>query len=118
MRIGELAERTGTSRRALRYYEEQGLLAPVRLPNGYRVYEERSVAVVRRIRLLLAAGLNSEAVAEILPCATDDSVVLTGKCPELREGLARERERLTTRIGELTEARALLDRLASLPLPA
>ncbi|WP_307073513.1 MerR family DNA-binding transcriptional regulator [Arthrobacter pascens] len=28
MLIGELSERTGVSRRALRYYEEQGLLVP------------------------------------------------------------------------------------------
>ena len=34
MRIGELAERTGTSRRLLRYYEEQDLIAPDRSANG------------------------------------------------------------------------------------
>jgi len=28
MRIGELAERTSTARRLLRYYEEQGLVTP------------------------------------------------------------------------------------------
>ncbi len=34
MRIGELAERTGASRRLLRYYEEQGLIQPSRRANG------------------------------------------------------------------------------------
>ncbi|WP_425285697.1 MerR family DNA-binding transcriptional regulator [Amycolatopsis rubida] len=36
MRIGQLAERTGTSERLLRYYERLGLLTEDRLPNGYR----------------------------------------------------------------------------------
>ena len=38
MLIGELAERTGSSTRALRHYEDQGLLAPTRDTNGYRHY--------------------------------------------------------------------------------
>lgn len=38
--IGELAERTGTSERLLRYYDRVGLLRPERRPNGYRFYDE------------------------------------------------------------------------------
>ena len=57
MRIGELSRRTGVSRRSLRYYEEQGLLGPARLPNGYREYDEHSVTVVRRIQILLSGKL-------------------------------------------------------------
>lgn len=44
MRIGELARRTGVSVRALRYYEEQGLLVPARAANGYREYTEYTEA--------------------------------------------------------------------------
>ena len=40
MRIGELAERAGTTTRALRYYESRGLLTAQRDNNGYRVYTE------------------------------------------------------------------------------
>jgi MerR family regulatory protein len=36
MRIGQLAERSGVSVRALRYYEEQGLLEADRTPAGGR----------------------------------------------------------------------------------
>lgn len=39
MRIGELAELSNTPTRSLRYYEEQGLIIPTRLENGYRDYE-------------------------------------------------------------------------------
>ncbi|MEU6192280.1 MerR family DNA-binding transcriptional regulator [Streptomyces sp. NPDC047061] len=43
MKIGELSHRTGVSTRLLRYYEQQGLLHPSRLPNGYRDFHEHAV---------------------------------------------------------------------------
>lgn len=116
MRIGELSRRTGASARSLRYYEEQGLLTPARLPSGYREYDDRAPVTVRRVQILLSAGLGTAAIAEILPCVTDDSVVLTGRCPELREGLARERERLTAAIEGLLAAREMLDSVIGRPL--
>lgn len=73
MRIGELSRRTGASPRALRYYEEQGLLSPTRLPSGYREYGERDVMTVRRIRVLISAGLGTSVIAEIVPCVEDDT---------------------------------------------
>jgi DNA-binding transcriptional MerR regulator len=117
MRIGELSRRTGVSQRALRYYEERELLAPARLPGGYRDYDERAVAAVARIQVLLSAGLGTAVIAEILPCVTDDSVVLSGKCPELLDGLARERQRISATIGDLIAARDILDSLIGRPLP-
>jgi DNA-binding transcriptional MerR regulator len=56
MRIGDLARATGVKPRLLRYYEEQGLLTPLRQPNGYRQYARSDIAAVRHIRVLLAAG--------------------------------------------------------------
>lgn len=50
MRIGALERATGVNRRLLRYYEEQGLLRPTRLANGYREYSESDVTSVRHIR--------------------------------------------------------------------
>jgi MerR family transcriptional regulator, repressor of the yfmOP operon len=45
LRIGQVAERTGTTPRTIRYYEEIGLLprAPGREPGSHRVYEENDV---------------------------------------------------------------------------
>lgn len=114
--IGELARRTGASARALRYYEESGLLIPNRLPSGYRDYDERSVTTVHRIRILLSAGLPTSAIAEILPCVVDDTVVLAGRCPELVDGLARHRARITAEIDALGTARDILDSLIGRPM--
>jgi hypothetical protein len=48
--------------------------------------------------------------------ADDDTVVLAGKCPELLEGLAKERARITAAIDDLTAARDILDSLVGHPL--
>ncbi|MFE6685509.1 MerR family transcriptional regulator [Streptomyces sp. NPDC057743] len=107
--IGELARRTGTTERLLRYYEEQGLLHPERTAAGYRRYEEVDVAQVRRIRTLLTSGLNTATIAQVLPCLRDDDGRLVPTCPQLVGELHRERARLTDSIASLMASRDLLD---------
>lgn len=107
MKIGELADRTGVSVRALRYYEEKGVLKPDRTPSGYRLFDDMDVQTVRHIRTLLAAGLGMDLIGEILSCMSGESLLLQ----DCRERLGRERERMTDDIAELVHARALLDDL-------
>jgi len=116
VRIGELSRRTGVHERLLRYYEEQGLLHPRRSPNGYREYDEEDVDTVRRIRSLLAAGLNTAAIATILPCLREDGDRLVPTCPGLLADLHRERDRITRSIADLqTSLRALDEVIAAAP---
>ncbi|MEC0305410.1 MerR family transcriptional regulator [Paenibacillus lautus] len=68
MKIGELAARTGVSIRSLRYYEQQGLLMPVRSENGYREYSNLAEEQVRTIQLYLNLGLSTEQIAGFLHC--------------------------------------------------
>jgi DNA-binding transcriptional MerR regulator len=60
VRVGELARRTGTTVRALRYYESAGLVVPRRLGNGYREYDPIAVRLVAQIRELTGLGLSVE----------------------------------------------------------
>lgn len=71
MRIGELASRTGVSVRALRYYEEQGLLVAERSASGQRHYPDGAVDRVNLIQQLYAAGLSSRTIVDLLPCVID-----------------------------------------------
>ena len=58
MRIGDAAAAAGTTPRALRFYEENGLLPPPRrTAAGQRVYGTREVHRLRVIRQLLELGL-------------------------------------------------------------
>ena len=109
VRIGELSRRTGVSERLLRYYEEQDLLRPQRRPSGYREYDESDVITVLHIRNLLAAGLSTATIADLLPCMGSDGDRLIADCPELLIDLDRERERITASIRELERARNTLD---------
>ncbi|MCL3994684.1 MerR family transcriptional regulator [Streptomyces lavenduligriseus] len=117
MRIGELSRRTDVSVRLLRYYEEQGLLHPVRRPSGYREYQEDDVRTVHNIRTLLGAGLSTRTIAALLPCMVDDGQMLAPACSGTLSGLQRERERIDRAVADLQAARAALDTLMTVPLP-
>jgi DNA-binding transcriptional MerR regulator len=104
MRIGDVATRTAVSVRALRYYEEQGLLASTRSGSGQRHYAEAAVERVKLIQSLYGAGLSSRTIADLLPCV--DAQVST---PESRALLAAERDRIDRQIAELTATRDKLD---------
>lgn len=106
MLIGELAQRTGVATRLLRYYEEQGLLHPRRGTNGYRSYPEAAVARVARIRDLLAAGLNTDEIADLLPCAEHDGPVQA--CEKSVRIMADRTAELDRRIADLDRQRAHL----------
>ncbi|AUH45026.1 MerR family transcriptional regulator [Streptomyces sp. CMB-StM0423] len=108
MRIGEVARRSGVSVRALRYYEEQGLLTPTRSAGGQRQYPDGTVDRVRFFQQLYAAGLPSRRIAELLPCI--DTGTTTG---EQRAMLDAERARIRQQIDEYTAALARLDEIVA-----
>ncbi|MCX5231652.1 MerR family transcriptional regulator [Streptomyces sp. NPDC006553] len=123
MRIGELSERTGTPRRLLRYYEEQGLIVADRLPNGYRVYDESNLDRVMQIRGLLDAGLPTRIIKQILPCLNKPRIIhFPDATPEMLATLEEERDRMTERIRCLTRNRdavaEYLDAVREKPAPS
>lgn len=109
MRIGELVRHTGASHRMLRYYEQQGLLCAQRSGNGYREYGPDAPATVAQIRGLLAAGIPTHVIRDILPCArgTGPTLIL---CPDLRAILRAELAGLESRIDCLRQNRDALRR--------
>lgn len=104
--IGELAAHAGTSARALRYYEQKGLIKSERSYNGYRDYEPESITRVIQIRELLAAGLSVRAIKCILPCLSSArSIEFDDLDPNTQEMLEAERDSLSRRIASLTTSR-------------
>jgi DNA-binding transcriptional MerR regulator len=106
--IGELASRTGVSERLLRYYERCGLLESGRHANGCREYDESAAETVGRIRALLAAGLPTRIIRQVLPCA--DGRAKLRACPGVLDALHAQLDVLDRRAAELAEARVLLEK--------
>lgn len=117
MKIGELARRAGTTTRQLRYYEEQGLLAPDRTGSNYRDYDESAVETVRQIRLLVESGMPTRVVRVLLPCVHGPGAEMPHHDdPEMASLLVAERVRLDETIERLDRSRSqvecYLDRVA------
>ena len=112
MKIGELAHLTGVSVRALRYYEEKGVLRPQRTPSGYRIFTDADARTVAHVQTLLTAGLGMDLIAEIVSCMSGETLLLE----DCRARLEVERHRMTSDIDRLAHARTMLDNLlASTP---
>jgi len=105
VRIGDLARRTGTSVRSLRYYEEQGLLTSARTGTGQRTYDDDAVARVRLLRQLYNAGLSSTTIATVMPCVDHPSVASTRETIAVME---REHARLGEQVADLVSTREQL----------
>lgn len=115
MQISELAQRTGVSARALRHYEERGLLHPERSSGGYRDYSELDIVRVARIKTMINAGLNTQAIRKYFECARDGEHGTTMEmCPHLRSELEAIAERLSAKQTELYDTQQRLKALAPL----
>jgi MerR family copper efflux transcriptional regulator len=111
MRIGEAAAAAGTTPRALRFYEQRGLLPPpVRTVSGQREYGPDEVARVRVIRDLLSVGLTVE---DLRSCA--DRLHLLTEDPSRRCGSVEPGAAASGIVGRrLASLDAEIDRLAKL----
>jgi DNA-binding transcriptional MerR regulator len=107
MLIGELSRRTGVATHQLRYYEAQGLLEPGRGANGYRDYAEDAVLTVAQIRKLLDAGLSTQNIEYLLPCASGAGPDLE-PCPDILDSLRARLRELDHHITMLIHSRQAL----------
>jgi DNA-binding transcriptional MerR regulator len=105
--IGELSRRTGVNAHQLRYYEAQGLLEPGRAASGYREYTDDAIVTVAQIRKLLEAGLSTQQIGYLLPCATGAGPDLE-PCPELLDTLRARLHGLDEHIDTLIRSRQAL----------
>lgn len=105
MKIGELSRETGVAVRLLRYYEAQGLLTSRRSQGGHRHYDPEAPAAVARIRTLLAAGLPTRVIRELMPCFEGDGTVVQA-C--VLGHIETQLADLDSRIADLTRARTAL----------
>jgi DNA-binding transcriptional MerR regulator len=67
LRIGQVAARAGVTPKAIRFYEVAGVLpAPARGPNGYRLYGDEAVDVLKFVRQAAGLGLTLAEIKDIV----------------------------------------------------
>ena len=82
--VSEVAARTGFSSSALRYYDELGLVRPVaRSAAGYRLYDDRSVELLRFVSRAKRLGLTLDDIADLVELWDRD------ECAPVQSRLAR-----------------------------
>ncbi len=102
MRIGDAAAAVHMTTKALRFYEDRGLLPRAdRAANGYRDYNAENIVRLEFIRRGRAAGLSLAQISGIL--AVHDRG--TAPCTHVRDALAGQRADLDNQIAELTALR-------------
>lgn len=95
MKIGELEARSGASRHTLRYYEQIGLISPLRQTNNYRVYTVQTLQDLDFIQRAQSMGFSLGEIGEILDaqrnklidCA-DGAKLIEKKMAEIKQKIA------------------------------
>lgn len=95
MTIKELEERVGLTRANIRFYEQEGLLTPARLENGYRDYSETDADTLRKIKLLRQLHFDLNSIRALQKGEQDLTAALAAQLTELehdQEALERVSE--------------------------
>ena len=109
MRIGELAEHAGISTKAIRYYEQLGILTPpARTAAGYRAYDETALGRLGFVRAAQALGLTLGEIRQIISFRDDGAA----PCAHVTALLQRRATELGARIAELQQLQGELQQLA------
>ena len=90
LKIGEFSKLSRLSIRALRRYDDAGLLTPASIDpsTGYRYYREDQLPTANRVRALRDMGFPLSAVREVLDCFDDPAAL--ERCLLLQRASAQE----------------------------
>lgn len=108
MRIGELASRTGVSAQTIRYYENIGVLPEaVRMPNGYRNYDDTAAKRLSFIRDAQTSGLSLTEIQMILDMKDHGE----STCAHVIGMLEQHLQDVDRQIGDLQRTRVRLEQM-------
>jgi MerR family copper efflux transcriptional regulator len=106
--IGEVATRSGVSRKALRLYERTGILPPSRRTEaGYRVYGPETLATLAFVAQARRLGFHLDEIKEVV------QIRRSGRCPcpHVLDLVRQKVEELDRTLADLTEVRRALQGL-------
>lgn len=119
--IGELARRTGTTVKTIRFYSDCGLIPPAgRSPAGYRLYDNDAVARLDLVRTLRDLGLDLAAIRKVMDreLAMSEVAAVHADALDVQIRILRLRRAVLTAVakrGATPEETHLMHKLAKLP---
>ena len=104
--IGELAQKSGVSVRAVRHYDNHGLLKSTRGSNGYRYFNEQAIAQVRQIRCFITLGFTIAEIYSFPECMR----LIEGAtfCPETQQLQKQRLDKIEMQISDLEVKKSAL----------
>ena len=109
LKVGELAERTNKTVRALGLYEERGLLTPAeRSQGGFRLFAEQSVERVSLIDRLQSVGMSLNEISDLFSVWNDAETNHFGM-RRLQQEYRRRLVDVRARIEALQEVESLIE---------
>ena len=111
LKIGELAELTGVSRDALRFYEKHGLVTPsARTQSGYRLYSKSDVLRIRFILSAKEVGFTLNEIHQLLELEVtkDDK-----SCQDVKQFVDKKIQVVNQRLTEIKKIKQSLQTLSN-----
>ena len=101
MTVNEIEARTGLDRGTVRYYESEGLIKPVREPNGYRNYSEADLEKLQKVKLLRTLGFSVDDIRAMDAAGGGD----------FQDRLRARSKSLDARAGALEDAKRVIENM-------
>ncbi|MCO7628869.1 MerR family transcriptional regulator [Pseudomonas fluorescens] len=95
MKIGELEIRSGASRHTLRYYEQIGLISPLRQTNNYRIYTEQTLQDLDFIQRAQSMGFSLGEIGEILDAQRNKLIDCADGAKLIEKKMAEIKQKIT-----------------------
>ena len=99
MKLQEVAQQVQMTKRAIKYYEEKGLLQVEKDENGYRRYTEENIAVLQQIQVYRKLGMELSAIQRIL----HDPQVEQEELQRLEEQMQRHLEQQSAQLAAVQQ---------------
>lgn len=91
MLLNEIVEEVGMTKRAIKYYEEKGLLSVKKGSNGYRNYTQQDIEILKRISLYRKLGISIKDIRNILD-GNDENILRRIYQEKLKEKELQDKE--------------------------
>ena len=109
LKIGELAEASGSTIDTIRFYENKGLLLPrVRSDNGYRHYNQEAISILKFIQITKDLGFSLSEIKEFLEIKIDKR----GTCSLAMEKIKNKETEIENKIKDLRKIKKALRKIS------